>query len=823
VARLALSLARSGGDGLIQARTADLAYGMVLCWQDDPRQVVEPLRENSRLAIRHGTYEYGGYSLLKSLAYQLFTSCRVDELAAEIESGLLTMKMLGQTRMVCYLQRDAAVLRRIQEPGDRPESLDDKAFCLQALLDDLEASHDQYGLLYTAVSCLLLAVVFERPEAAERLAAQAESYGVGGPGLLHQGMLSWLGALAYLLPESPLDQDRLARAEASLGRLQSLAPQGGLWHPRCALIRAELARHRGQQTEAAEAYNEAYSAAQTWELPLDQYLICRRRALFQPERAAYWRAQAEGALREWRGEKAEPFALPCPAHLEAAAAVATSTTVEALGSALMNFLRTTVGATRGVVAGPSGRVLASWNAPENFGAAEVEALLSGQSLCARSDRLGQGLWAGEVVSGAILLHDERGFSAAALSLLDSAARLAGGALLGMGARRAEAEWGERETLYATLTQECPAGLFARDREGRLIWANQAYAKALHASLHTLLGRRLTDALPSLLAEQQQAECQSVIDEEREVESLVLIPGPDGEVREYMVHRVPLWDRHGRVMGMCGVTTDLTDLRRAQEQLERHRRLQALGHFASGIAHDVNNMVTVVGCNLDLLELTVGDDPRWTDSLHNIRMASRRAQDLAERILLFGQPKPQGCRLDLPAMLEESARLCRSALPPGAALEVEVRPYRGAVYGDPVQMGQVISNLVTNAAQALQSGQGDGLIRLRLEDSPPPPPSGLPEGPSICLVIEDNGSGMSSETLLSAFDPYFTTKPRGEGTGLGLSIVHGIVSSMGGNISVASRPGEGTTFRLYFPISEELPASSPARLGSASDGESIARL
>lgn len=817
VGRLALSLAAPGSDGLVRARTADMVYGMVLCWQGDLRDTIEPLRANSELAASYGTFEYAGYSLLKSFSYRLFTGASLPELARDLEAGHRRIVALGQTRIARYFERDAAVLRQLLRPSSDPSGLSDGSFELEKLTEELRASNDGYGLLYTATSRLLLAVVFEQWEAGQNLAAEAEKLRMGGPGLAHQAMLSWLSALAHLAGSTPVEAGALQIAEQALSHLDAVAKFGPtVWLPRAALVRAELARHRGHLSLAEQAYQEALEAAKHSRLLLDQYLICARRALLKPDAHRSWRLQAQTALQLWRGEVPHrPWQEPSVSHeaLHHAASLATATTLETLGSSLIDILWPEISHTQGRVAGPRGQTLASWNGGQTLGQAEIDEVLGSGKMVWKSDPQRRGfslcapILAAETAGAAIYIldsgHDQRP-TAALLSLVETAGTLAGVALksLGMGVKLgwAENELADREALYSTLIQENPAGLFARDREGRVILANKAYAQMTGLPLHELLGRRLYDILPAALAEERLHSDQIALQEARLVDTIEISQSQSGTPKEYVTLRVPLRDRQGQIVGVCGVSTDVTELRRAREEAERSRRLRALGDFAAKIAHDVNNLVTVINFQVELLEPQLCESSQAQENLATISLAASQASDLANQILTFGHPRAGSEEFLLSDVAQECCRLLQATLPPGVSLSSDWQEETAPIKADRLALSQALNNLLANAVHALPPT--GGTIHLAItthwQKSGEPNPLELSEGVYQVLSVQDNGCGMDAQTLRSAFDPFFTTKPQGKGTGLGLSIVHGVIKANGGELSVVSHLGEGTTFHLYFP-------------------------
>jgi signal transduction histidine kinase/CheY-like chemotaxis protein len=241
----------------------------------------------------------------------------------------------------------------------------------------------------------------------------------------------------------------------------------------------------------------------------------------------------------------------------------------------------------------------------------------------------------------------------------------------------------------------------------------------------------------------------------------------------------------------------------EAELRQAQRIQSLGTLAGGIAHDFNNVLTAILGNTEIAARSLPDDAPAQRSLRHIAQAGARASDLVGRILMFSRhQQPQRSLVTLRGVVEEALRLMRSTLPATIRIECTCAADAPAVLADPTQVFQVVMNLGTNAAHAI--GRHGGRLTVRLEAvvlEPDVVPPGLRPGRHARLTVTDTGCGMDAATLERIFEPFFTTKPVGEGTGLGLSVVYGIVKNHEGAITVESRPGEGTTFRLYLPEAE----------------------
>ena len=241
--------------------------------------------------------------------------------------------------------------------------------------------------------------------------------------------------------------------------------------------------------------------------------------------------------------------------------------------------------------------------------------------------------------------------------------------------------------------------------------------------------------------------------------------------------------------------------RLEEELLQAKKLESIGRLAGGVAHDFNNLLTVINGHCELiLERLHEVDPMRTSVLE-VRSAGQRAADLTRRLLAFSrkqmlQPSPISLADTVRGIEVLLRRLTRADID----LRFELAADSGMVMADRGQIEQAIINLVVNACDAI-AGSGRILIMVGAVDVPegaPPPGPDCGPGSYVMLSVADTGYGMDEETLKHVFEPFFTTKEVGKGTGLGLAMVHGVVKQSGGSIAAESRPGTGTTFRIYLP-------------------------
>lgn len=246
----------------------------------------------------------------------------------------------------------------------------------------------------------------------------------------------------------------------------------------------------------------------------------------------------------------------------------------------------------------------------------------------------------------------------------------------------------------------------------------------------------------------------------------------------------------------------------ENQLRQSHKLEAIGVLAGGIAHDFNNLLAIIMGYAELLEFPAEQDPTSVENVKNILVAANRAKELVRQILAFSrQAKVDRFPLDLTPLIKESLKMLRSSLPSTIEIRDNLAPHCGLVLADPTQVHQILMNLCTNAQHAMEDNGGILTIQIQrvlLEDQISEAQKHLQPGVYVELIISDTGTGIRPDLIDKVFDPYFTTKPQGKGTGMGLAIVHGLVHEYGGEITVESTLGKGTTFHVFLPVVEEAP-------------------
>jgi PAS domain S-box-containing protein len=384
--------------------------------------------------------------------------------------------------------------------------------------------------------------------------------------------------------------------------------------------------------------------------------------------------------------------------------------------------------------------------------------------------------------------------------------------------RKEAEEAMRQvgTRLTTTLESITDAFFTLDRTWRLTYLNGQTERVLQRRREDLLGKVVWDEFPDMRGTLLDTESHRAMKENCTV--------------EYEEHFAPLgiWlevRAYPSEDGLAVYFRDITERRGAEQerawleaQLRESQKMEAIGLLAGGVAHDFNNILGAILGNAELARQEMTRAPAALSSLDEIRKAGQRGRDLVGQILAFSRKQPVARRrLSLPAIVEESVRMLRATLPATVKVDFTFARDVPAILADVTQMGQIIVNLATNAADAMDGLPGTLDIRIErvAVDGSATYPRELAEGRYARISVRDDGHGMSARTIERIFEPFFTTKPVGEGTGLGLPVVHGLVRDHGGAIAVHSEPGKGTRFDLYFPATTESGAAEPRAPEAAS--------
>jgi two-component system, cell cycle sensor histidine kinase and response regulator CckA len=387
--------------------------------------------------------------------------------------------------------------------------------------------------------------------------------------------------------------------------------------------------------------------------------------------------------------------------------------------------------------------------------------------------------------------------------------------------------------FRVLFSTAPDAFFIFDLEGKLLDVNLAAEALLGRGRVELMGKSASAS--ELLGGARPSERVAGLRAGRASEpELLTVSRPDAEPVELELRMTPISLDGQQVVFATArdVTARLRSeraQRRLEEQLHQAAKMDAVGRLAGGIAHDFNNMLTAISGYTELMLYDEAPGSPRTQSLKEILKAARSASGLTAQLLAFSRKQLiEPVVLDLNQLIDHSTRMLERLIGEDVALSFARGTGPLRVKMDPNQLQQVLINLAVNARDAMPKG---GQLRVRTDSTRVEPaeraarlgvelPAASESSEFVQLIVEDEGSGMSSETLGRLFEPFFTTKERSRGTGLGLSIIYGIVKQNGGFIVVSSELGEGSRFDIYLPrvhdaLSEQLPSQPP--LGRALRG------
>jgi len=374
-----------------------------------------------------------------------------------------------------------------------------------------------------------------------------------------------------------------------------------------------------------------------------------------------------------------------------------------------------------------------------------------------------------------------------------------GALRRSEERMRQIEEAERRRLEVTLSSIAD-GVIAAGPDGRVLLVNPTAAKLTGWPAEEAVGRLVTEVLPLTREEDPDHVLDPAGSILRRQESLdMTVPlqarTRDGRTRLLEISGAAMRGDGAEPKGVVLAFRDITEKRRIEDEMERTERLQSLGVLAGGIAHDFNNLMAVVLGNLSLLKLDEEVSPETVRCLDDAEAALLRARELTQQLLTFskgGAPVREAASIR--EVIEESTAFAMHGS--NVRCELDLPADLWVVEIDSGQISQVIQNLLLNANQAMSEG---GTLRISGRNLEQAPPS-LPRGRYIEIAVADEGTGIAQEHLDRIFDPYFTTTPHG--SGLGLTTSYSIVKRHDGLLTVESKLGEGTTFRIFLPASAE---------------------
>jgi two-component system cell cycle sensor histidine kinase/response regulator CckA len=383
------------------------------------------------------------------------------------------------------------------------------------------------------------------------------------------------------------------------------------------------------------------------------------------------------------------------------------------------------------------------------------------------------------------------------------------ALVEQYASRLEERAERSEQRYQSLVESASDAIVGADGDGRIVLWNASASRIFGYSLEEALGMPVSHLVPEHLRDDHETDLRACIRGScphgpgKTVQKIGL--RKDGS--EFPMEMSIAFGRVGSEILLTGLYRDVTDRTTLETQFRQAQKMEAVGRLAGGVAHDFNNLLTVILGSAEELMAMLGEDHPAAAPVADIRRAGERAASLTRQLLAFSHCQPLNPQLlDINQTVKEVEKMLRRLIGEDIQLQSVLTASPVKIKADPTQLEQVLLNLAVNARDAMPDG---GYLTIETADAELDEyyaelHNSIVPGRYVMLAVSDTGCGMDKETQARIFDPFFTTKGPERGTGLGLATVYGIVKQSGGHISVYSEPGDGTCFRLYFPVAQEVP-------------------
>jgi PAS domain S-box-containing protein len=367
--------------------------------------------------------------------------------------------------------------------------------------------------------------------------------------------------------------------------------------------------------------------------------------------------------------------------------------------------------------------------------------------------------------------------------------------------RIKKESQHNEIILQSLFDSSPDAIVISDLSHKTRFVNPAFTRIFGYTKEEVMGKCIP-YVPDWDKKKTESERNDLVMgravRERESKRLT----KNGRSVEIFMTQSLCRDRNGEPSDILTILRDITDKRKIEKQLIQAQKMEAIGTLAGGIAHDFNNLLFIIS---GYAEMSMGNLPegnRVVGNMAQVRKASSRAKELVKQILTFSRMEEQKKKpMLIQPIIKEALAMLRASLPSTIEIRKEIHDDCKYVSADPTRIHQVIMNLCTNAYHAMREKGGVlevVLKRVTLDIDDTADHLNLSPGRYIMLKVSDTGKGIEESVIERIFEPYFTTKTKGEGTGMGLAMVHGIVKSLDGDVNVSNKPGKGATFYIYLP-------------------------
>ncbi len=360
-------------------------------------------------------------------------------------------------------------------------------------------------------------------------------------------------------------------------------------------------------------------------------------------------------------------------------------------------------------------------------------------------------------------------------------------------------------LLATALDQLDENIVIMDTNGIIEYVNPAFERTTGYANSESIGRSIT-LLKSAAQENDFYERVRVLAACGDGWSgSVVNRKKDGTEFEEKTTLSPVRNNAGEIAHFVAVMRDVSRELALEEQLRQVRKMEAIGRLAGGVAHDFNNLLSPILGYSEMAMLNIDQGVPLYGHLKQINQAGERAADLTRQLLAFSRKQVlEMTQVNLNVLITNFEKMLRRMIGEDVELHIGLAPSPGPIKADKSQIEQILMNLAVNARDAMPNGGTLSIetSNMYLDEQYVRDHAGLLPGEYVMLAVSDTGCGMTAEVRRNIFEPFFTTKEAGKGTGLGLATVYGIVNQHGGNIWVYSEPGQGTTFKIFFPRSRE---------------------
>lgn len=366
-------------------------------------------------------------------------------------------------------------------------------------------------------------------------------------------------------------------------------------------------------------------------------------------------------------------------------------------------------------------------------------------------------------------------------------------------RQAEGHLRKYEQMVASITDY----MLLIDRNFIIQAVNNAYLENAGKERQQLIGSHISTVYGEKVFQDDLLPFFEACLEGTTVKNDLLMTSADTKAKYMVITYFPIFEEDNSVSGVMMHQRDITDQKKLEAMLHQSQKMEAIGTLAGGIAHDFNNIIGGIIGYAEMIEMFDGQtSPRIEARIQHVLKGAYRAKDLVEQILTFSRNSDSKKKpLNLGALVKDTMQFLRASIPSTIQIVKQEIHSKAVVWADETSIHQILMNLCTNAAHAMQKDGGELFVSLSIENIDDEAAGKInvnESGPYVMLSVKDTGVGIDGTKISRIFEPFYTTKKIGEGTGMGLAVVHGIVKNLRGAITVESTPGFGSTFTVYLP-------------------------